>query len=874
MPPTRAFVEAVVDTSGAQAQMERELRQIISRVERGLPPVTIGVRLDDSMVRNQARDLGRDIDRALDDQTVRVRVETRESVDSTNRLGASLRSLGSSAASIAKIGSAIGAVGVAAAGSAQLIAGASAALLAIAPASAIAVSAIGSLALAFGTVRIALSGVAEALKTAFDPDADAEKLARVMANLAPAARAFVQQLADLKPAFDAVRLDVQERFFAGFAETMERLSRTVMPVFRGALVETADTLNNMALQVAVTAEQLNRSGVLGQALDSASSGLNNMAGIPALIVDGLTKIAVAAAPAFERITQGAANAATSISEKLNKAFESGALEEAISGSIELIKTLGAIVGDVFGVIKNLISATGASGEGFLSVLKSITQALQDATATEGFRDALGSLLSIMGTLGEAVAPLLKAAFDALLPVFSILGPPVEDLIRLLGPSLTQIVEALAPVLASLGGVFAAVIEAISPLLPILADLVSSLLPLLTPLLDAVAESFRLLAPFLEQAALTLQQVLTPAFDDLVPVLANDLLPALLEMSIQVLPALTDALVQVTPSLVQLTQYAVQLFVAITPLIALAIEAGAVFVGNLAGGIATVTSIIGPLIETATRFANAVLRAVVIPAIRAVAELLRGNFSSALASARQIVTNTAAIIVSTFGGLAGRARAALGAFAGTLRSVASSALNSMRSAISSGLSSAVSTIRGLPGRARSALGSLGSVLYGSGQSLIRGFINGIKSMIGAVASAASSVVSKVRDFFPFSPAKEGPFSGRGYTTYSGAALIEGFIEGMRRQTPQLQQEMNRILSTLAPSGGMPLSLANAGDAGMAMGSVGASALSQNSDLVLRQPASTTNVTVLISPDRIEEIAQVRIDRNNRARDRRTAQGVRR
>jgi hypothetical protein len=94
------------------------------------------------------------------------------------------------------------------------------------------------------------------------------------------------------------------------------------------------------------------------------------------------------------------------------------------------------------------------------------------------------------------------------------------------------------------------------------------------------------------------------------------------------------------------------------------------------------------------------------------------------------------------------------------------------------------VRGIPGRVKGALGNMGSLLYNSGSALINGFINGIKAKIGQVRNAASSIVSAARDFFPFSPAKTGPFSGRGYTTYSGQALVAGFQQGIDSQLPAL------------------------------------------------------------------------------------------
>ncbi|MFJ9657621.1 hypothetical protein ACIRPR_06585 [Streptomyces griseoflavus] len=153
------------------------------------------------------------------------------------------------------------------------------------------------------------------------------------------------------------------------------------------------------------------------------------------------------------------------------------------------------------------------------------------------------------------------------------------------------------------------------------------------------------------------------------------------------------------------------------------------------------------------------------------------------------------LVAWVRGIPGRVSAALSGLAGSLRSRASEAGRQMVSAIRSRISDAVAWVRGLPGRARAALGNLGSLLRSAGQALIRGFINGIKSMVGSAKSAARSVVSSVRNLFPFSPAKEGPFSGSGYTTHSGRALIRDFGKGIDAQAPQLREQMAGVLGSL-------------------------------------------------------------------------------
>jgi phage-related protein len=131
-----------------------------------------------------------------------------------------------------------------------------------------------------------------------------------------------------------------------------------------------------------------------------------------------------------------------------------------------------------------------------------------------------------------------------------------------------------------------------------------------------------------------------------------------------------------------------------------------------------------------------------------------------------------------------------------RGVVTGAMSSIRSAVSNGIGRVVSLVRSLPGRIRGALGGLGSVLFSSGTALIDGFASGIRAAIGRATSAASSAVSAVRNFFPFSPAKEGPFSGSGYTTFSGEALMKDFAKSMDKTARSLGPQLTRALDPFA------------------------------------------------------------------------------
>lgn len=123
---------------------------------------------------------------------------------------------------------------------------------------------------------------------------------------------------------------------------------------------------------------------------------------------------------------------------------------------------------------------------------------------------------------------------------------------------------------------------------------------------------------------------------------------------------------------------------------------------------------------------------------------------------------------------------------------------IQNAVGERIGQVIDFFREMPGRILRAVGDLGRTLYDSGKSLIQGLVNGIKNMASAPVEAVKGILSKARDFLPFSPAKEGPFSGKGWTEYSGASLIEGLADGISSQTQRLQSSVSNSLGAVSPS----------------------------------------------------------------------------
>jgi phage-related protein len=161
----------------------------------------------------------------------------------------------------------------------------------------------------------------------------------------------------------------------------------------------------------------------------------------------------------------------------------------------------------------------------------------------------------------------------------------------------------------------------------------------------------------------------------------------------------------------------------------------------------------------------------------VQSVIAGIWSGIVATVTSFASQVVAAVGNFFGQIPGIIGGALASVVGTV----TDAMAQVLSAVVTGAGQIVAEISSWPGKFVAALGDVGSLLVGSGRALVQGFANGIRDAIGSVTDAARSVVDAARRFFPFSPAKEGPFSGRGWVTYSGRAVGEGFADGIQDST---------------------------------------------------------------------------------------------
>jgi phage-related protein len=582
-------------------------------------------------------------------------------------------------------------------------------------------------------VQKAQEALAQAMRSA---GAAAAATANALAKLAPNARAFVDEVIHLKGAWESLRFDVQQRLFDGLAGSLRTAAGSILPVLHTQLVQSAGAVNDMGRGVLETAGHMASSGVLGQALGSANRGLESLTRIPAQVIQGFLQIGAAAGPAFDRITGGVGRLADSISQRLNKAFSSGGMQQAINTAIGLLSQLGTVAGNLVGLVGEVLSTAQASGGGFVNTLVQISGALKVAFATPAVQEGLRSLFSLTSQIASTAAPLLLQALQVIAPVLSTLGPPLQVLVTTLGAALRPVIAALGPVLVTAAQAIGQLVIAAAPLLPVIGQLAAALLPSLTPLLAGAGQIFQQLAPLVAAVAGAIGQLLGPVLAVL-PQLITPAVSLLTTLTGAILPPLTQLISQLP--LGQLGQSFAQIAVALAPVLTqLAVLAGQYLQAMM--------PLLLPIITAFSRLAAIfsgelarVVQAVVVPALRMLADLLSGNLSGAVSNAGQLLSGLAQTVTQVF--------------------------------------------TQLPGEVLGVLGDLAGQLFTAGGRIIDGLINGIKGKIGDVKDAVGGLLQGARNLLPFSPAKEGPFSGSGWTLYSGqsisTALADGILSGRDR-----------------------------------------------------------------------------------------------
>lgn len=481
---------------------------------------------------------------------------------------------------------------------------------------------------------------------------------------------------------------------------------------------------------------------------------------------------------------------------------------ALTGALS--SALGPAVNGLLGIMREAnggfqafrASFKAADGDitssGFAGVMERIGYAAAQV------KQALGTIWAgfkmppdIVAGLGDKINPLLKVGadmrktFEQIMATLAPVGVAMGAVFASVGPQLAGVLPLLSP--------FGLIFQALLPVLPQVASLVATLA---TQLGSALGGVLAMVVPVLGQ----LVSILSGVFVAILPIVSQlitavggaiqTLVPVVMGLLAAILPLVMSLVGSLAPILIQLVQGVMPPVISIFSMLVAAIGP---LITTIAGVLIPIIQALMPVVVTVFGVIASVVTSVmqvVQGIIQVVTGIISGNWSQVWDGIKNIFTgvwNTIGAIVSgAVQILWSVIQAALGIIASIwsgawngIKSILSGAWDGIKNGVSSGVGAVVDFVRGLPGKVVDVLGNMGSTLLNSGKALMQGFLDGIMGMVGTIKDKVSGVVQSVRDFFPFSPAKTGPFSGRGYTTYSGKALATDFAKSIEGEKGRVQ-----------------------------------------------------------------------------------------
>ena len=472
---------------------------------------------------------------------------------------------------------------------------------------------------------------------------------------------------------------------------------------------------------------------------------------------------------------------------------------------QLLESIGAVATNVAPRVaqigKGIVEAFPVVLSGLGPVLG---PALSEALAT-AWNIAVGALAELGIQLPTVDASQITGAFQAIADAAASVVGTCKSAFGKLGEQIPGIWDTIV---STIGGAVTTIISAVSPFVTYFA---SQMLPAIASFASGAVGAFSAVRPVIEQLGSTL-----------------------LNVGQAILPVLHNAFAMIVPIISQVIGVAMQLFAAVSPLVSQVGAALMPAITSIGTALANLANAVLPILASGMQIVLSVAQ-MLIPVIQTVLSVVGSIVSVVITVASQVISvvvNAASVVASAIGLVMSLVSGLVSSIAGYFSTMVSTMANAAQQvyaavtgafsalvgAVSGHIGSLMNTISSIPGQVMGFFAGAGSWLVGSGRALINGFTQGIQNAIGGALSAVSGAVSQIRSFFPFSPAKRGPFSGHGYTTYSGKALMEGWAEGIGSGTGAVNSAITSALAsassligsgiTVAPS----VAVAGAGAAG--------------------------------------------------------------
>jgi hypothetical protein len=240
-------------------------------------------------------------------------------------------------------------------------------------------------------------------------------LAAVVPKISASAQEFLNVLKSLKPAFDDLRLDIQQRLFEGLGEKLKILAERWFPQLHKSLGDMATTINGVVKTAFDSLSDPKFISNIGIGVDAFRQSLGKIGqAIAGPLVDAWGRLSAAASPFIIMLGDKIAGIVTQFSAWIKKADETGKLQAFMekathfaSVTFDIFTDLARITGDVI----SILFGTNAGSTDAWDNLEAAIHKIADWMGNPANQQKISKFLNIFGSAAFWVGDLLVSLDD-------------------------------------------------------------------------------------------------------------------------------------------------------------------------------------------------------------------------------------------------------------------------------------------------------------------------------------------------------------------------------------------------------------------------------------------------------------------------------
>lgn len=282
------------------------------------------------------------------------------------------------------------------------------------------------------TIRLAFDNMSKAIKAI--NSGDPEALAKAMAKLGPASKSVVSAFKEISDAFQPIKFDLQEKFFAGLGDEMLQTAKVSMPVLKNGLDNVAIATNGLLKEVARVSREPFFQGTIAKVFDATATSTTTLTKAVeplSLALSGLIQVGL---PYTNMLSEWIVKLSQAAGAYLSSAQGQQDLTNVINIGIDALQKIFNLAGALTKVLVDLFQLSNKEG---LSFIGTITDALnrfdaflRTAEGQEKFQTLFKVSNEILGQSVEVIGRVAKVILDLFDAIDKLPGPMREFIINL------------------------------------------------------------------------------------------------------------------------------------------------------------------------------------------------------------------------------------------------------------------------------------------------------------------------------------------------------------------------------------------------------------------------------------------------------------